>query len=124
MTLKDVFFITGWALSLNSMAGTMGNGTIPADAYLSAPLPWVVIGSLGYTRYQAISDCIEDGQTPIGRFAIGKELVSARYANFGLELAVQSGNTMRLEVSEATLDELGGVPIQTTMKPMCSGTVI
>lgn len=119
MTLKEVFIVTGLALSSNSIAGTMGPiESKQAGAYLGAPLPWVVIGSLGYTRYQNISDCIADGQTAIGRFAIGRELLNTRYSNFGLELGLQSGNTMRLDVSEAILDELGGMPIQTTMKPM------
>jgi hypothetical protein len=84
--------------------------------YQSAPLPWIVVGSLGYTAYQNILDC--DSQTVLGRFAIAKELFGTPYSNFGLELGVQSGNTMHLDVSEATLDELGGLPIQSTMKPM------
>ena len=45
MTLKGMIIITGCALSLNSIAGTMG--PIQPDIYLGAPLPWMVIGSLG-----------------------------------------------------------------------------
>lgn len=116
MTLKRIFIITGSVLSLNSIAGTMGPEPIQADTYIGALLPWAIIGSLGYVNYQNTSDC--DGQTALGRFAIAKDLLDTRYLNFGFELGVQSGNTMRLDVSEATLDELGGLPIQSTMKPM------
>lgn len=119
MNLREMVIITGWALSLNSVAGTMGPMEPPMKrgAYLNAPLPWIVIGSLGYTRYQNVSACIDDSKTPIGRFAIAKELFGTRYSNFGLELGVQSGHTMRLAVSETILDEMGGVPIQTTLIP-------
>ena len=78
MNIREMIIITGCALSLNSIAGTMGPMEPPmqAGAYLNAPLPWVVIGSLGYTRYQNASACIDDSQTPIGRFAIAKKLFS------------------------------------------------
>ena len=113
MTLKSIFFLASCALSLNSFAGTMG--PTEAGPPPSASYPWAVIGSLGYVNYLN-SDC--DGQTAVGRFAIVRELFTIPYSSFGLEMGVQSGNTMGLDVPEATLEELGGVPIQSTMKPM------
>jgi hypothetical protein len=116
MTLKGILItgITGWILSSNSIAGSMG--PIQGNADLGSALPWVAIGSVGYTTYQNVGDC--EGQSAFGRFAIGKEIFATNHTNFGLELGVQSGNNMILEVSEASLDELGGVPIQSTIKPL------
>jgi hypothetical protein len=78
--------------------------------------PWLVTGSIGFTDYQNMFH--GDGETVVGRFALGKELFSRAALAFGLELGVQNGNAMRLDVSQETLDVLGGLPIQSTMKPM------
>lgn len=59
-----------------------------------------------------------DGQTPQGRFAIGADAYTYKRFTFGFEGAVQSGNTMRLEMSQAVIDAAGGLPIQTTLKPL------
>jgi hypothetical protein len=77
--------------------------------------PWSVTASLGYTNYQSMYS--DDGQTALGRLAIGKELFTRKYLIFGLEIGVQSGNTMRLNVPQITLDEIGGLPNQSTVKP-------
>lgn len=112
------------ALVPASFAGTMGANTqIPADVH-----PWSAIGSLGYTAYQ--NSYGGNGQTALGRFAIGKDLFnlgsgSARFnplnnlnSNFGVEVGVQSGNRMPISISEADMTTLGGLPIWTTVQPM------
>ena len=119
--LKGQLIAVGCALSLHATAGTMG----AVEDYH----PWSLIGGLGYTWYNdayaagpgsdaVAQSAIGDGQTPFGRFGIARELATYRNINFGIELAVQSGNTQRLGIPQVTLDELGGLPIQATIKPM------
>lgn len=86
---------------------------------------WSVIGSLGYTWYQSAYNgsstargAIGDGETSLGRFAIARNLGMFKMVGLGAEVGVQNGNTMRLNINQAQLDELGGLPIQTTVKPM------
>ena len=77
---------------------------------------WYVLASMGYTTYQdAYKD---DGNTVAGRLGIGCTALSWKKMNFGVEAGVQSGNRMRLGVSQSTLDLLGGLPIQSTIKPL------
>jgi len=85
--------------------------------------PWSITGSLGYTQYQQTGD--SSGGALLGRFAIGKGLYLAGHSLFGLELGVQNGNRMSIGASQATLDEMGSLPIWTTVKPMVDllGTV-
>lgn len=85
------------------------------------PCPWIFTGNLGYGQYQDMFK--DDGRTAIGRFAVGKEFFKSDEMAFGseialgLELGVQTGNSMRLEVPQVTLNLLGGLPIQSTLKP-------
>jgi opacity protein-like surface antigen len=105
------------------MAGTMGEGQRENDR------PWSVIGSLGYSWYDSFyhggptadpfaQAAIGDGQTAIGRFAINRTLGAFKTIRFGLEMGVQNGNTARLAIPQVTLDEIGGLPPQVTIKPM------
>lgn len=118
------------ALSFNAIAGMMGRHVV--NEYR----PWSVIGSLGYTWYDnayeggptadpVAQTAIGDGQTVLGRFAIARDLFPIQTTHIGIEVGVQNGNIMRLDIPQATLNELGGTPIQTTIKPMLDllGTV-
>jgi len=115
--------LAGCVLSFSAMAGTMG--TPLSEEYR----PWSVIGSLGYTWYNnfyntasttnpSTQAAIGDGQTPLGRFAISRDLGSFKTARFGVEIGVQNGNTARLAISQATLDDIGGIAPHVTVKPM------
>ena len=122
MTIKKTLIAAALAvLSFTTQAGNMG-------AYIE-PGPWSVVGGLGYTQYNfgyhgggsadpAAQASIGDGQTAFGRFAIARDLARLHTMHFGLELGVQSGNTMRLDIPQATLDLLAGVPVQANIKPM------
>ena len=123
MSIKAGLIAAGCALSLGAAAGSMGEAS--AEGYR----PWSVIGSLGYTWFDKAYDggrfadasaqsAIGDGQTALGRFAIARDVGAFKTVHFGAEVGVQNGNTMRLGIPQATLDELGGLPIQTTVKPM------
>lgn len=111
MGIKASFIAVGCALSFSAGAGTMG----PLHTQESHH-SWSVIGSIGYTEYQNAFH--GDGQTAIGRFAIAREFGVFKTINWGAEVGVQNGNTMRLNIDQAELNELGGLPIQTTVKPL------
>ena len=110
MVIKVKYIIAGCAISLSATAGTMGVSTTEEKH------TWSAILSLGYSEYQNMFQ--NDGQTELGRIAIGKELFTNNYIALGLELGIQNGNNMRLDIPQETLNELGGAPIQSTIKPM------
>ncbi len=78
--------------------------------------PWLISGSVGYTAFQQAGD--SSGGALLGRFSIGKALYHVNHTMAGLELGVQNGNRMSLGVPQSTLDEMGSLPIWTTVKPM------
>ncbi|WP_188883528.1 hypothetical protein, partial [Alicyclobacillus cellulosilyticus] len=102
-------------MTLPAVAGSMGAVDVPVSH------PWSVTGSLGYTVYEDMFR--DDGQTAVGRFAIGRDVYTGNSLTWGLEVGVQSGNTMRYFPSQAAIDALGGLPIQTTVKPMLDALV-
>lgn len=115
--------IAGCALSLSAVAGTMR--PLKTDGYR----PWSAIGSLGYTWYDNLysggptadssaQTAIGDGQTALGRFAIARQLGTFKMIKLGLEVGVQNGTTARLGIPQATLNEVGGLHIQVSIKPM------
>jgi len=85
-------------------------------ALINPPLQWSLTASFGYTYYPYMAE--RDGQTMLGRFVIGRTLIRRYQSTFGLEAGVQSGNTMRLSAPQSTLDILGGLPIQTNVRPL------
>lgn len=124
MEIKAVMMaITGCALSFNVMAGTRW---MPA---VEKCRPWSIIGSLGYTWYSNLYDggagtdpsgqaSIGDGQTAFGRFAIARDIEAFETWRLGVEIGVQSGNTARLNIPQETLDIIGGLHPQVSIKPM------
>ena len=97
----------------------------PAEEYR----PWSAIGSLGYTWFSdaynggvfadpTAQNAIGDGQTAVGRFAIARDFGHFQGMHFGAEVGVQNGNTMRLNIPQLSLDEVGGMPVQVSIKPM------
>ncbi|RUR13356.1 hypothetical protein [Legionella sp. km772] len=123
MKFKLSLLTSACLLSLNAAGGTMGSAVQPAQ------LPWSLNGAIGYTWYDnayhggagadpTAQHAIGDGQTAFGRFAIGKQLGMFNTITLGAELGVQSGNIMRLGISQATMDQLAGLPIQLNVKPM------
>ncbi|MFI4919690.1 MAG: hypothetical protein ACHP65_09065 [Legionellales bacterium] len=124
MFFKTTSVALGCLLSLTATAGTMGH-TGPDAEYR----PWSVIGSLGYTWYDAAyhggsnadpaaQASIGDGQTAFGRFAVAREFGVYSGLHFGAEVGVQSGNTFRLNIAQEAIDPLGGILPQASIKPM------
>ncbi len=90
---------------------------------------WFITGGLGYTWFaggyngdnfltSGPQAAIGDGQTPFGRFSIGRELFPLKSLPINFEIGVQNGNVMRANISQTTLDEIGGVHPQLNIKPM------
>ncbi|WP_040536467.1 hypothetical protein [Legionella drancourtii] len=120
MGIKASVIAVGCALAFSAGAGTMG----PLHTEESHH-SWSVIGSLGYTWYQQAYNgnstaqaAIGDGQTALERFAIARDFSVFKTVYLGAEVGIQNGNTMRLHINQAQLNELGGLPVQTTVKPM------
>ncbi len=114
MLTKQAFVWLGlFLLSLTSHAGLMGE---PTRQPIAETLPWSITGSAGYA---ILNDAFEgQGQTAVGRIAVGKSLGDLLCGVLGLELGVQNGTTMQLEIPQATLDILGGVPVTVTVNPL------
>lgn len=60
----------------------------------------------------------QDGQVALARLNLGIKAVEEQNIIFGLEAGVQSGNNMRLNASDDFIAATGGLPIQSTLKPL------
>lgn len=68
----------------------------------------------GYGNYNgALSN---DGQTGILRLALGTQFNLGRYALFGTELGIQTGNRMRIN-SDNAIVAIGSAPVFLTVRP-------
>ena len=127
MTINKTAVSWAWVLWLclgHAEAGTMG-AIQPVETYR----PGSFVGSLGYTWYNDAyfggptaspyaQSAIGDGQTALGRFAIARDLFGFKKARIGAEIGVQSGNIMRPNIAQDTLNEVGGLYPQLNIKPM------
>lgn len=113
MLIRQAFLLLGCLLSFASFAGLMGE---PTRQPIIETYPWSITGSLGYA---SLNDASEgQGQTAVGRLAVGKSFGDFAFGTFGLELGLQNGTTMQLLIPQATLDILGGVPVTVTINPL------
>ena len=77
--------------------------------------PWSVIASAGTGNYHVTSD---DKNTALGRLALANELMLAGNIAFGLELGLQTGKRMRIDITKETLNTIKKLlPIQTSLSP-------
>jgi len=110
---RMLLFFGGCFLSISSFAGFVGE---PTRALITETFPWSMTGSVGYA---SLSDAHDgQGQTAVGRMAIGKSLGDLLCGILGLEFGIQNGTTMQLQLSQATLDSLGGMPVTVTVNPL------
>jgi hypothetical protein len=91
-------------------------GLVHADNDTLNTNPWSMEAAFGMANYADVT--LHDGQTAIGRLSIGHTLLTKSAWQLSLEAGIQSGNTMRLDLPKESIDALGGVPIQSTMKPL------
>ena len=75
---------------------------------------WALTGGVGYTNFENMYQ--NEGQSAVERIAFDSMFLKIRSLLLGIELGAQNGNTMNLGVDQTTLEELGGAPIQTTVK--------
>lgn len=112
--LKKMLLLISCTLSMAAEAGSMGMP--PPPMQMIEVHPWSVMASLGYTSYEYGSE--GQGQTPLGRLAIGKSLCDFGQSSIGFELGVQNGITMNTFVPQARLNVLGGLPITVRVSPL------
>lgn len=113
MLIRPMFLFLGCFLSCVSIAGTMG--TPPPPPPVADDCPWTITASLGYA---ALSGAYEgQGESGVGRLAVGKTFRDYERSSLGWELGFQTGTTMQLYVPQDTLNVLGGLPITVTLKP-------
>ena len=77
---------------------------------------WALTGGIGYTDFENMYK--NEGQSVVERLAFDAMFLKINTLFMGIELGAQNGNTMNLGVNQTTLEELGGAPIQTTVKPI------
>ncbi|HAT8858882.1 TPA: hypothetical protein JBE16_05525 [Legionella pneumophila subsp. pneumophila] len=110
MKMKLQLIAIGILLSIN----------VFADGYYPEPTsqdqPWTIIASFGSGGYQHMYS--KDGKTALGRLALANELMLSGDIALGLELGVQNGNKMRLNIPRETLSVLGWLPVETNLSPM------
>lgn len=87
-----------------------------APAMTSQDQPWSVIASFGTSKYEYVNP--KDKSTAVGRLAVGNELMLAGDYALGLELGLQSGAHLKLDIPKETLVLLGWIPARTTLGPM------
>lgn len=88
----------------------------PSAFSYSMSLPWSLEIGLGYGKYQNM--LYSDGKTVLARIGIGKEIWRSKLFRTGMEVSVQTGNTSRLSIPSSTQALLGGLPVESTIKPM------
>jgi hypothetical protein len=78
-------------------------------------LPWSLEIGIGYGNYKQMYR--GDGQTVLARIGIAKEFIHFRLLRAGVEMGVQSGNSARLAIPQTILNALGGLTVESIMKP-------
>ncbi|KGP63173.1 hypothetical protein EP47_06755 [Legionella norrlandica] len=110
MKMKLQLITIGILLSINVFA----DGYYPE--LTSQDQPWTIVASFGSGSYKHTYP--KDTKTALGRLALANELMLSGDIALGLELGVQNGNKMRLNIPPETLAVLGWLPVKTTLSPM------
>ncbi|KTC90591.1 hypothetical protein OQJ18_00910 [Fluoribacter dumoffii] len=101
--------IIGILLSFNAIAGDYFPKLTSQDQ------PWSVTASAGTGNYQISS---RDRNAPIGRLALANEMMLAGNIALGLELGLQTGTRIKLNMPREAFNALKKwIPMQTTLAP-------
>jgi hypothetical protein len=101
--------IIGILLSFNAIAGNYFIKPTSQDQ------PWSITASAGAGNYQVTA---KNNNSMLGRLALTNEMLLVGNIALGLELGVQSGNRITLDVSKETFDAFKNwTPIRTTLAP-------
>ncbi|WP_454784280.1 hypothetical protein [Legionella sp. WA2024007413] len=102
--------VIGILLSFNAMAGDYFPKLTSQDQ------PWSVTASAGTGTYQVTSS--RDKNVPIGRLALANEMMLAGNIALGLELGLQTGTRIKLNIPQEAFHALKRwIPMQTTLAP-------
>ena len=110
MNMKLQTITLGILLSFNAIA----DGYYPE--LTSQDQPWSITASFGNGTYQRLNS--NDGQTAVGRVALGNEMMLTGEYALGLELGLQSGNHMRVNIPKETMAVLEWLPVRSSLGPM------
>jgi hypothetical protein len=109
--------IASFALGLFLFLCTLSSFSIAGN---SPHLPWSLEVGLGYGRYLDMYH--NDGNTALARLGLAKEVyiynAPRLITHFGAELGVQTGNNARPSVPANIIAQLGGLQIDSVIKPM------
>ncbi|HHF7353269.1 TPA: hypothetical protein ACPSKZ_003160 [Legionella anisa] len=101
--------IIGILLSFNAIAGDYSPKLTSQDQ------PWSVTASAGAGNYQITP---RDKSVPIGRLALANEMMLAGNIALGLELGLQTGTHIKLNIPRETFEAFKKwLPMQTTLAP-------
>jgi hypothetical protein len=108
--MKLHLFAIGILLSINVFA----DGYYPE--LTAHDQPWSITVSGGKGKYQ--NNFYHDSETVFGRLALANELILTGDFALGLEIGVQKGNNMHLQIPMKTLAVLEWLPVHTSLGPM------
>lgn len=80
-----------------------------------------ISGSAGATRYNNVYS--NDGKSILGRLSLETNYDVSESLSLGLEIGVQNGNTLRLNIPKPLLDILGGEPVSVVVKPLMDALI-
>ncbi|HAU0230588.1 TPA: hypothetical protein ACT9K7_001839 [Legionella pneumophila] len=75
-----------------------------------------ISGSTGVAFYN--DAYARDGQSILGRLSLELQREFSESLSLGLEVGMQNGNTMRLDIPKPVLNTLGGEPVSVVVKPL------
>jgi hypothetical protein len=110
MKMKLRLFTIGILFSINVFADGYYPEPTPTDQ------PWSITASMGKGKYQYIFS--KDDTKTLGRLAIGNELLLSGDIALGLELGVQNGSRLHLDIPPETIAVLGWLPVRANLGPM------
>ncbi len=103
-----LYFAIGILLSFATSAGSYSPQLTSQDQ------PWSITASAGSGNYQIKAN---DRNSALGRLALGNEMLLAGDIALGLELGLQTGNKICLNIPRETLNLIKWLPVQTTLAP-------
>jgi len=107
MKLKWLVLNLGIFFSFQAIADGFSIGETTYDQ------PWSVTASLGGGKYPQTND-----KAAIARLALGDEVLLAGDYAVGLELGVQNGNHLHVNIPKETLAIIEWLPVRTSLGPM------
>ncbi|MDI1352242.1 MAG: hypothetical protein PSV35_05650 [bacterium] len=110
MNMKLQLFFIGILISIKGFADGYYPEPIPEDQ------PWAITASVGPGKFKHLYP--KNSKHTLARLAVNNEMLLTGELAWGLELGVQNGNTMRLNIPPETLAVLEWLPVRTALAPM------